>query len=89
MKAISPVKCTSCQAPSADLLCDAVVRFTGQRLGMRTEFVSDVPWKERERRFDRGEIEVCWMCGWPYADRADSPLADLDLIAAPVVSDPR
>jgi phosphonate transport system substrate-binding protein len=83
------MKFTSCQAPHADPFCDAVVRFIGERLGVRTQFVKDAPWKERERRFDLGDIEVCWMCGWPYADRADSPSADVDLIAAPVMADPR
>ena len=29
------------------------------------------------------------MCGWPYAVRADSPSGGLDLIAAPVMADPR
>lgn len=80
---------TSCQAPSADPFCDAVARFVGERLGVRTQFVEGLPWQERERRFDLGEIEVCWMCGWPYVLRADSPSAGLDLIAAPVMAHPR
>ena len=80
---------TSCQAPSADPFCGAVARFVGERLGMRTQFVEAMPWQERERGFDRGDIEVCWMCGWPYALRADSPSAGLDLIAAPVMAHPR
>jgi phosphonate transport system substrate-binding protein len=83
------LKFTSCQAPITDLFCDAVARTVGERLGMRTQFVRDVPWQEREHGFDLGEIEVCWMCGWPYAVRADSPSADLDLIAAPVMAGPR
>lgn len=83
------VKFTSCQAPSADSFCDAVVRFIGERLGVKTEFVRELPWKERERQFDRGEVDICWMCGWPYADRADRAGADIDLIAARVMADPR
>ncbi|MBI2828817.1 MAG: hypothetical protein HYX77_06065, partial [Acidobacteria bacterium] len=61
----------------------------GDRLGVRTQFVGEMPWQKRERGFDRGEIEVCWMCGWPYAVRADSPSAGIDLIAAPVMAGPR
>jgi phosphonate transport system substrate-binding protein len=83
--ALLSVRFTSCQAPNADLFCDAVVRFVGDRLGIRTQFVGDLPWQERERGFDRGEIEVCWMCGWPYAVRADNSPGELDLIAAPVM----
>jgi phosphonate transport system substrate-binding protein len=80
---------TSCQAPSADRFCAAVTRFVGERLGIPTEFVDDVPWQERERLFDRGEIDVCWMCGWPYALRADSLSSGVELLAAPVMAGPR
>lgn len=83
------MRLTSCQAPSADPFCGALARFVGARLGMRTQLVDAVPWEERQRRFDLGEIEVCWMCGWPYALRADSPSAGLELIAAPVMAAPR
>ena len=85
----TPLKFTSCQAPSADAFCGEVARFIGEQLGVRTEFVRELPWQDRERWFDHGEIDVCWMCGWPYALRADSPSAGLDLIAAPVMADPR
>jgi phosphonate transport system substrate-binding protein len=83
------MKFTSCQAPNADVFCDALVRFVGERLGIRTQFVREALWQERERAFDRGEIEVCWMCGWPYTIRAGTPSAGLELIAAPVMADPR
>lgn len=56
---------------------------------MRTQFVHEMPWQERERRFDLGEVDVCWMCGWPYARRADSTSPDLALIAAPVMAGTR
>ena len=86
---MTSVRFTSCQASSADLFCDAIVQLIGKRLGVRTEFVKDLPWKERERGFDEGTIEVCWMCGWPYAERADTLSTDLGLLAAPVMADPR
>ena len=79
---------TSCQAPTAEAFCSEVVQFIGEQLGVRTEFVRDVPWQDRERWFDQGDIDVCWMCGWPYALRADGPSPGLDLIAAPVMADP-
>lgn len=85
---LSKVKFTSCQAPSADPFVAELVRLLGKQLGIRTELVHELPWKERERQFDRGDIDVCWMCGWPYADRADSR-AGLELVAAPVMADPR
>lgn len=85
----SPLTFTSCQAPIAEAFCEALVALVGRRLGVATHFVADVPWQGRERRFDAGEIQVCWMCGWPYAERADAALAQLELLAAPVMADPR
>jgi phosphonate transport system substrate-binding protein len=82
------LKFTSCQAPSADPLCEALVEFVGHSMGLPTEFVADRSWKERESAFDSGDIDVCWMCGWPYTERADTSAA-VDLIAAPVMADPR
>ena len=80
---------TSCQAPSAEAFCASVVGFIGEQLGVRTVFVRDAPWQDRERWFDQGDIDVCWMCGWPYALRADGPSPGLDLLAAPVMAHPR
>jgi phosphonate transport system substrate-binding protein len=70
-------------------LCQAVAQFMGERLGIRTQFVAEVGWLEREKRFDAGEIEICWMCGWPYVNRADRADPLVDLIAAPVMAHPR
>jgi hypothetical protein len=27
------------------------------------EYVSGIPWQERERLFDAGEIQILWLCG--------------------------
>lgn len=83
------MKFTSSQAPGADCFVGEVARFIGERLGIRVEVVLDIPWQEREQRFDRGDIDVCWMCGWPYALRADGLPASVDPIAAPVMAEPR
>jgi len=86
--AAAPLTFTSCQAPSADPLCEALVEFIGRTMRRQTAFVTDRSWKQREAAFDSGDIDVCWMCGWPYAERADASNA-FDLIAAPVMADPR
>lgn len=83
------LKFTSCQAPNADFICQAVVDYVAEKLDIATLFINDIPWPERERWLDTGEIDVGWICGLPYvwkADRADPPF---HLLAAPVMQHPR
>jgi phosphonate transport system substrate-binding protein len=58
-----------------------IAEYLGRRSGIPTMFVIDRPWKERERMLDRGQAQVGFICGLPYAQRADW----LDLLAAPVM----
>src|SRR5262245_40701714 len=77
---------SSCQAPIAEPFCKAVAAFIGDRLSKPVEFVADIPWQERERGLDRGEIHVCWICGLPYVRK---PKTSVELLVAPVMSHPR
>jgi len=79
------LRLTSLQAPLADPFCRKLAAYLGRRLDRRTEFVDDEPWQERERRLDRGEIHVAWICGLPYVRRAES----VTLLAAPIMAAPR
>lgn len=80
---------TSCQAPNADETVRAMAGYLAQRLQMPTEFVADIPWQERERRLDAGEVHMGWICGLPYVRKADRPRPTLELLAAPVMSGQR
>lgn len=84
-----PLRFTSCQAPIAEAFCAGVASYVGQNLGIAVEFVDEIPWEERLREFDAGRIHVCWMCGLPYAARADEPESFVELLAAPVAAGPR
>jgi phosphonate transport system substrate-binding protein len=83
------LKFTSCQAATADATCRAIVAYLGQRLGISTQFVDDVPWQERSRLFDAGEIQVSWICGWPYVRRVDREKRPIELLVAPVMQGAR
>lgn len=76
---------STCMAQNMDAACRAVAAYLSRRLDLGLEFVDDVPWQERERRFDRGEIDICWLCGLPYIYKADRPGAEIELLAAPVM----
>jgi phosphonate transport system substrate-binding protein len=85
---VNTLRFTSCQAPVAEAFCAEVVAYVGRRLGtaITVTFVDDVPWPERLRRFARGRIHVCWMCGLPYSGLVERGAAGLELLAAPVMT---
>jgi len=76
---------TSCQAELAEFFCKAVTVLIGEKLGIPTEFLADIPWQERERLLDRGEVDVCWICGLPYTRKSNGEGTNLELLAAPVM----
>jgi phosphonate transport system substrate-binding protein len=83
------IKTTSLQAQNADFVVGAVTGYVGERLGVSTEFIVDIPWQERESLLDTGRIQVAWICGWPYVRKADRPEPGIELLAAPVMQGAR
>jgi len=79
---------TTCQAQIAEPFCETLAGFMAERLGISTECVVDLPWQERERLLDRGEIGIGWICGLPYIRKKDAGM-DIELLAAPVMKHPR
>lgn len=79
------LKIASCMAENADLTCRAIVRYMGQKLDLPTQFIDDVPWKQREFLFDSGQIHVCWICGLPYVWKINAGEPAIELCAVPVM----
>ena len=80
------LRIASCMAPNADDTCRAIAAYLARKLGVLTEFVDGISWRERERQFDAGEIQLCWLCGLPYVWKADTPPPAIELVAAPVMA---
>lgn len=80
---------TSCQAENSESLGRAIARYVAQRLGVETEFVDDVPWRERERLLDEGYVHAGWICGLPYVLKADRLRPCVELLGAPIMSGAR
>jgi phosphonate transport system substrate-binding protein len=59
-------------APNADAMCRKLAGYLGQRLQTEVELVEGVSWSERERRFDAGDVDLCWICGLPYVEKFDN-----------------
>lgn len=79
------LRVASCMAENADATCRAITAYAGDRLGMVTRFVDDVPWPVREALLDAQEIQLCWLCGLPYVWKADADAAVIELCVAPVM----
>jgi phosphonate transport system substrate-binding protein len=84
-----PLTFTSCQAPRADAFGVALARYLSDHLHIPTSFVGDIPWQERERRFDAGAIDCCWICGLPYVWKVERGQPPLELLVAPVMQGER
>jgi phosphonate transport system substrate-binding protein len=66
-----------------------IAEHLSSRLGISTEFVASMPWQERDRLLDQGQIHVGWICGLPYVRKADRDPPAVQLLAAPVMRAPR
>ncbi|MGH7794466.1 MAG: phosphate/phosphite/phosphonate ABC transporter substrate-binding protein [Candidatus Binatia bacterium] len=71
-------------AENSETFCQAAARFIENRIRIPTHYVTSVPWQERERLFDRGEIHILWLCGLPYVHKADMAESGLELLAVPI-----
>ena len=83
------LKLASCMAENTEALCSAVADILEVEVGMPTQYISGIPWQERERLFDLGETQILWLCGLPYVDKADRADSGMELLAVPVPSGPR
>lgn len=75
------IKISSCMAPNMDFVCRELAGYLSRRLSMPVEARLDIPWQERERLLDEGQIDLCWICGLPYVWKAQQ----VELAAAPVM----
>lgn len=79
----------SIQAANQDAFVQDVTAYLGDKMGVTAVFPIALPWQERERLFDAGEIQVGWICGLPYVWKADSGQPPVALLAAPIMAAPR
>ena len=79
-----PINLASCMAENTEGFCQALVRILENRLRIPFRYVGGIPWQERERLFDIGKIQILWICGLPYVEKADATPDTLELLAVPV-----
>lgn len=85
----STLTLSSCMAGNMDFIGRALAPYLTEKLSLPANFAGELTWQERERRFDLGEIQIVWICGLPYIQKAADPAAQLSLLAAPVMAGAR
>jgi phosphonate transport system substrate-binding protein len=80
---------SSCMAPNMDFLIYDLAGYLSEQLGLPVEARLDIPWQQRERLLDEGQIDLCWICGLPYVLKADRTPSRIRLLAAPVMGGAR
>lgn len=80
---------SSCMAPDMDGFCSDLAGYLAHKLNIPVTAKIDVPWQERERLFDAGKINLCWICGLPYVRKADAAPGAIEALAAPVMAGSR
>jgi phosphonate transport system substrate-binding protein len=71
-------------AENSEAFCQEVAGYVHDELRIPTEYVTGIPWQERERLFDGSEIEILWLCGLPYVHKADTSESSVEILAVPV-----
>lgn len=77
---------TSCQAPNSEIVIDGLAAYLHRTLGEEALVQLGMPWQERHRLLDAGEIDIGWICSVPYVRNTERGTAAYDLLAAPVHS---
>jgi phosphonate transport system substrate-binding protein len=83
------IKLTSIQAPNQDFIVAGMAAYLAARLGVQTRFVQELPWQERQRLLDQGQIEIAWICGLPYIRKVAQQPGQWELLAAPLMKGAR
>jgi phosphonate transport system substrate-binding protein len=78
------LKLASCMAENSESFCHAIARYIEDQFDVPTDYITGIPWQERERLFDEGAIQILWLCGLPYVQKADLSANALELLAVPV-----
>ena len=76
---------TTCLGENTEPVCTAVAKHLSTHLQQPLRYEDSIPWPERSRRLDTGEIEIGWICGLLYVQKVDTAVP-LSLLAAPIMA---
>lgn len=65
-----------------------MARWLTRELNLPVRAETGIPWQARDRLLEEGKIDLGWICGAPYVEKAARG-APLELLAAPIMQRPR
>ncbi len=78
---------TSCLAPDTHPFWGRLTSYLSARLGLPIRFIAEeLPWPERLRRLQAGNIDMGWVCGSYYVRWQREAETQVALLAAPVMA---
>ena len=80
---------TTCQAANTHAITAAIADCLARQLNLETKFIIDPPWEECLQGILTGQIQVGWMCGYPYVRQTAVPNPAIELLALPVMAGAR
>lgn len=83
------IQLTTCQARNTHAVTAAVAAYLAQQLNVDARFVIESPWHERFQQVMAGQIQIGWICGYPYVQKMAEPDPTLELLALPVMAGER
>ncbi len=83
------LKLTTCQAVNTHAVTEAIANYLSQQLKLETRFVIEPPWEECLQYVLAGQIQIGWMCGYPYVQTVAKPEPPVELLALPVFAGER
>jgi len=84
-RAMNQLRLTTCQAENTFAFTRQLARFLQDGLDMPVFLVDDLPWEARYGAIDAGEIDIAWVCGWPFAYWETWTSAPLKPLVAPLM----
>src|SRR5437868_5026512 len=83
------MRLVSLMAENADFFYRSLAAWITRRCEAPVELFESVPWPDRQRMLDAGQVQIGFICGLPYVQMADRPSPPIELLAAPVMRSPR
>ncbi|MCA9956131.1 MAG: PhnD/SsuA/transferrin family substrate-binding protein [Anaerolineales bacterium] len=88
---------TTCQAHNTFAVTAAIADYLTQQINQAVQFVGDISWQDRYRQIGSGQIQIGWICGYPYVQAtavtstplSTSPNPAIELLALPVMAGAR
>ena len=81
----SGLSLASCMSPNMVGAAEALAAWLSQHGPLPVTFDNAGRWQDRQDRFERGQLDMLWICGLPYIRWADTPGSSVVPLAAPVM----